>query len=147
MPRLDLGAQPSRLKVFAGKLYRSWATRSLAIGAVATVVDVSIGTLLVVYLGLGTRAGTMIALAIGTTLNFLAHRFIAFREHNPKLADPALKWATMTVVQTLVHGQLVVMLRDWWSVPFVAAKMISDVLVFTVAQLLLVRYVVFKKTT
>jgi putative flippase GtrA len=122
-----------------------WATRSLAIGAGATVVDVTIGTLLVSVAHLSTRPSAMLALAVGTTLNFLAHRYFAFREHNPKLASPAMRWLLMTVVQTLVHGQLVVMLRDWWGVPFVLAKMAADIVVFSAAQLLLVRYVVFPK--
>jgi putative flippase GtrA len=127
------------------KLTGWWATRSLAIGAGATVIDVTIGTLLVSVAHLATRPSAMLALGVGTTLNFLAHRYFAFREHNPKLASPAMRWLIMTVVQTLVHGQLVVMLRDWWGVPFVPAKMAADVVVFTAAQLLLVRYVVFPK--
>jgi putative flippase GtrA len=122
-----------------------WATRSLAIGAGATAIDVTIGTLLLTLAHLSTLASDMLALAVGTTLNFLAHRYFAFKEKNPKLADPALRWVLMTVAQTLVHGQLVRMLRDWWGVPFVPAKMAADLVVFSAAQLLLVRYVVFPK--
>ncbi len=132
---------PSRLK----RLYGWWATRSLMIGAVATLVDVSIGTFLLSVVGLPTLQADVLALAVGTTLNFLAHRYFAFREKNPKLADPAVRWILVTLVQVAVHGQLVTMLRDWWGVPFVPAKMAADLLVFTVAQLLLVRYFVFGK--
>jgi putative flippase GtrA len=131
----------SRLK----RLYGWWATRSLLIGAVATLVDVSIGTFLLSVVGLPTLQADVLALAVGTTLNFLAHRYFAFREKNPKLADPAVRWILVTLVQVAVHGQLVTMLRDWWGVPFVPAKMAADLLVFTVAQLLLVRYFVFGK--
>jgi putative flippase GtrA len=138
----EAGAQP---QTWWKKLTGWWATRSLAIGAGATVVDVTIGTLLVSVAHLPTRASAMLALGVGTTLNFLAHRYFAFREHNPKLASPAMRWLLMTVVQTIVHGQLVVMLRDWWGVPFVPAKMAADLVVFSAAQLLLVRYVVFPK--
>lgn len=120
-------------------------TRSLAIGAGATVIDVTIGMILSQIVGLATRPSAMLALSVGTTLNFLAHRYFAFRQQNAKVRDPAMKWLAMTIVQTLVHGQLMVMLRDWWGVPYVPSKLISDVLVFTVAQLLLVRYVVFGK--
>src|SRR5581483_9675626 len=122
-----------------------WAARSLAIGAAATFVDVTIGTLLVWVVHMPTRPSAMLALAVGTTLNFLAHRYFAFQEKNAKVADPALRWIAMTLVQTLVHGQLVVMLRDWWGVPYVPAKMAADLVVFSAAQLLLVRYLVFPK--
>jgi putative flippase GtrA len=136
---------PVGAKSWFKKLTGWWATRSLVIGACATVVDVAIGTFLVSVMHLSTRPAAMLALAVGTTLNFIAHRYIAFREHDPKVADPAVRWLVMTVIQTLVHGQLVVMLRDWWGVPFVPAKMAADLLVFTAAQLILVRYVVFPK--
>ena len=135
----------SKLKSLAQKIYRSWATRSLAIGAGATFVDVTIGTILVTFLGMPTRFGAMCALAVGTTVNFLGHRYIAFRETNAKVADPALRWLAMTVLQTIAHGQLMVMQHDWWGIPFIPAKFAADLVVFTGAQLLLVRYVVFPK--
>lgn len=135
----------SKLKSLAQKIYRSWATRSLAIGAVATFVDVTIGTILVSFLEMPTRFGAMCALAVGTTVNFLGHRYFAFRESNAKVADPAMRWLAMTVLQTIMHGQLMVMLRDWWGVPFVPSKFAADLVVFTGAQLLIVRYVVFPK--
>jgi putative flippase GtrA len=138
-------AEPSTLKKLLHKARNWWAAKSLAIGAGATVIDVAIGTALVTWAGFGTRAAAMTGLAVGTTANFLAHRYIAFREKNAKLASPALRWAAMTVVQTLVHGQVVVMLRDWWGVPFVASKVVADVMVFSVAQLVMVRYLIFPK--
>ena len=141
MPDAVVDTPKSRLQRLAGW----WAARSLAIGAAATFVDVTIGTLLVWVVHLPTRPSAMIALGVGTTLNFIAHRYFAFGEKNAKVADPAVRWIAMTLVQTLVHGQLVVMLRDWWGVPFVPAKMAADLVVFSAAQLLLVRYVVFPK--
>jgi putative flippase GtrA len=142
-----MGPAVSKLKALAGRLYRSWATRSLAVGAGATAVDVTIGTVLASGFHVQTRVAAMAALAVGTTINFLGHRYIAFREKNAKVADPAMRWVAMTLVQTVLHGQIMVMMRDWWGVPFVPAKFLADILVFTGVQLLLVRYVVFRKAT
>ncbi len=125
------------------KLIASWATKSLAVGAVATVIDVSIGSFLVYVVQLPTAISAMLALAIGTTVNFLGQRRYAFNEK--KVATPALRWALMTAAQSLVHGQLVHVLRDWWGVPYPLAKMGSDVLIFGVLQLVLLRVFVFAR--
>jgi putative flippase GtrA len=126
------------------KVWRGWVTRSLAVGAVATAVDVSIGSLLVFVFDWPTAWSAMAALAIGSTLNFFGQRRFAFDEK--KVAMPAAKWAAMTAVQLLVHGQLVHVFRDWWGVPYPLAKMGSDIVVFGVLQLVLLRYVVFTKS-
>jgi len=133
-----------RLKQLLQKAWRGWATRSLAVGAVATAVDVSIGSLLVFVFSWPTALSAMAALAVGSTLNFLGQRKFAFDEH--KVAMPAAKWVAMTALQTVIHGQLVHVFRDWWGVPYPLAKMGSDIVVFGVLQLVLLRYVVFPKT-
>jgi len=141
-----MGSRSTRaLSTWVKKLYRSWATRSLAVGAVATVVDISIGLLCVNALVWSTRASAMVGVAIGATFTFFANRYFAFREHNPKLAKPAVKFVLATAVSMVAHGQLVVVMRDWWAVPFVPAKMVADVLVFSIGQMILLRFVVFPR--
>ena len=125
------------------KVVASWATKSLAVGAVATAIDVAIGSFLVYVMQLPTASSAMLALAVGTTVNFLGQRRYAFKE--TKVATPAAKWALMTAGQSIVHGQLVHVFRDWWGVPYPFAKMGSDVLVFGLLQLVLLRLFVFPK--
>lgn len=125
------------------KIIASWATRSLAVGAVATAIDVSIGSFLVYVLGLPTALSAMLALAVGSTVNFLGQRRFAFNEQ--KVATPAARWALMTAAQSVVHGQLVQVFRDGWGVPYPLAKMGGDLLVFGVLQLVLLRVFVFPK--
>lgn len=152
-------------RAVALRVWRSWATRSLAIGGIATVVDVVVG-LSAISIGLSTRVGAMAGVAVGAAFTFFANRYFAFREHDPKLAKPALKFLLATCVAMLVHGQLVVVLcrafgveqadpggftmapppkGDGAHVLFVVAKMIADVAVFSVGQLLVLRYLVFPK--
>ncbi|MBL8950731.1 MAG: GtrA family protein [Myxococcaceae bacterium] len=125
------------------ELVSGWAVKSLLVGAVATGIDLCIGSGLVFVLGWPTAAAAMAGLGVGSTLNFLGQRRFAFNAE--KVAMPAVKWAAMTAVQTVVHGQLAHLLRDGWGAPYPVAKLVSDFVVFGALQLLLLRYVVFPK--
>lgn len=140
--------QPSRFAQLRTRLWRSWKTRSLVVGAASTAVDLIVGLSALWILGEGenhSRYAAMAGTVVGCTFNFLANRYFAFRENNPKLASPAIRFIIVTTVQSLVHGQVVSFLRDGMGVPFVPSKMIGDVIVFTFAQLLVLRYIVFPK--
>lgn len=148
----------SRLQRF----WKSWATRSLIIGAVGAGIDIIITNLLVLHLDFSWRWGAMTGLIVGASVNFLLNRYIAFREH-AAFVSPLVRFAVMTAVQSLIHGQVVVMIgalmRDvvWplhrWGIEATAlesmkltfAKMVADVLVFTVLQLVILRYVIFPR--
>jgi putative flippase GtrA len=123
------------------KLGSFWATRSLIIGTGSTLFDFGLGTFLATVAHVPTRIAAMTALTLGTTLTFLLNRRFAFRE--PKLAGPAMRFAGVTVCEILVHGQLMVLLRDGHHLPYVTAKLLSDLMVFTAVHLMLLRYVVF----
>lgn len=126
------------------KVWKGWVTRSLAVGAVATVIDLSLGASLLA-LGAPTRVSAMTGTLVGSTLSFLGNRYFSFREPNPKLAAPALRYAAVTLIASLIHGQLVVTFRDRWGIAYVPSKMLADLCVFTFAQLLVLRYIVFPR--
>lgn len=113
-------------------------------GAVATLFDLALGTTLL-YFGTPTRAAAMIGTTFGSTIAFFLNRYVAFREKKPKVAVPAMRFLFVTLISITVHGQLVVLLREDLGVPYVPAKMIADVCVFTFAQLVIFRYFVFPK--
>jgi putative flippase GtrA len=113
------------------------------IGALASVLDLTIGAFFAGVVHLPTRACTGIGLCFGATLNFLAQRRFAFPDRDTRLGQSTLRWVLVTAAQILVHGQLVTVLRDHLQVPYVPAKLLGDVAVFTLLQLLLLRYVVF----
>jgi putative flippase GtrA len=113
------------------------------IGALASAIDVAIGTFFAVVVHLPTRACTAIGLCFGATINFLAQRRFAFGDRDTRLGQSTLRWLLVTAAQILVHGQLVTMLRDQLHVPYVPAKLFGDLVVFTALQLVLLRYVVF----
>ena len=89
----------SKLKLLLQKHYNTWATRSLAVGLVATAVDLSVGNALVFLLHFTTALSAICALAVASTVNFLLQRRYAFNEK--KVATPAWKWALMTAIQEI----------------------------------------------
>ena len=113
------------------------------IGALASGLDISIGTFFAVVVHWPTRWCTAIGLVFGTTINFFAQRRFAFPDRDTRLGATMTRWAIVTTLQILVHGQLVTMLRDQLHVPYIPAKMFGDVCVFTILQLVLLRHVVF----
>jgi len=115
---------------------RSWAVPSLMVGAVATLIDVGVLLGAIRWLHASTAAGAMLGVAVGSTVAFVGNRRFAFR-------SSALRFVAGTTVGMLVHGALVRTLADRAGVPVVIAKLVSDVCVFTVGQLLLLRFFVF----
>ncbi|MBI3180641.1 MAG: GtrA family protein [Myxococcales bacterium] len=109
------------------------------------MLDLAVGLVCLHVAGLGTRWGAMAGVAVGAAFTFFANRYFAFREHNPNLAKPALKFLLTTALAMLAHGQLVVFMRDGLGVPFLLAKLAADLCVFTFGQLLLLRFVVFPR--
>jgi putative flippase GtrA len=195
----DVAHKPGLLK----RLWASWATRSLAVGAVATAIDLAVG-LSLLTVGVSTEVTARVGVAVGSTFTFAANRYLAYREHNPNVTtrslvfiltmavvvtmssayaadfvpqplrvgwlvvvsvlaltlpaqiywlrhtDPdlkgqATKFVTSTLISMYFHGLLVKWLRDDQGVPFAISKMAADLVVFTFVQLLVLRYVVFKK--
>lgn len=131
----------SRLKRFTD----SWATRSLAVGALATVLD--LGTVFVTFglLGYARPFATSIGAVLGAVFTFFVNRHFAFRDHQPNLAPQMVKFLITTGATVAIHAGLVWLLSVQNGVNVYVAKLISDIAVFSVGQLFLLRYIVFPK--
>ncbi len=123
----------------------SWAVRSTAVGGVATVLDVAVLLVCVKLFHTSNPVGAGIGVFVGAVFTFFANRHFAFRDHHPELGPQALKFAITTGFAIALHMSLVHVMADLWHVPVVLAKLAADLLVFSVGQLLLLRYVVFPK--
>jgi putative flippase GtrA len=120
----------------------TWVSRSLAVGAVATAVDVAVLLVAVRWLHVSKPVGAMLGVAVGSTVAFLGNRSFAFRDSDGPWLPEALRFLVGTGVGMVVHGQLVRVLTDQ-EVPLVLAKLMADLCVFTFGQLLLLRFFVF----
>lgn len=134
-----------KLRALLVGTWQSWATRSLAVGAAATALDVVILLVAVTLFGLPTPVGAAIGVAFGTTFTFFANRHFAFRDRKPELAPQAIRYVVTTLPAMAVHATLVGLLADRFGVPVVISKFIADVLVFLIGNLLILRYVVFPR--
>ena len=114
-------------------------------GAIATVLDILVLLLCVKVFALANPVGAMIGVIAGAIWTFFANRYIAFRDHDPKLAPQALKFGIATFGSMWVHAGVVWLLADRLGLNVVLAKLLADIAVFSVGQLLLLRYVVFPK--
>jgi len=113
------------------------------VGAVATLVDVGVLLGAIRWLHASTAAGAMLGVAVGSTVAFVGNRRFAFRSSATAWVTEALRFVAGTTVGMLVHAALVRTLADRAGLPVVLAKLVSDVCVFTVGQLLLLRFFVF----
>jgi putative flippase GtrA len=137
--------RPPGVLALLKRCWHSWATRSLAIGAAATVLDIAVLLVCVKVFSWPNPVGAMVGVLFGSTFTFFANRHFAFRDHHPNLAPQAAKFALTTIAGMLAHAQIVYILADRLDVPVVLAKLGADVLVFTVGHMLLLRYFVFPK--
>lgn len=140
-----LARRPSGLAGLLKWCWHSWATRSLAVGAVATVLDIAVLLVCVKALSWPNPAGAMVGVLFGSIFTFFANRHFAFRDHNPNLAPQAAKFALATAAGMLAHAQFVYVFADRLGLHVVLAKLGADLIVFTIGQILLLRYFVFPK--
>ena len=140
------GEQPrSAVRRLLRWAWESWATRSLAVGGCGALLDIVVLLVCVHVFALPNPVAAMCGVAVGCTFAFFANRHFAFRDHTPELAPQALRYAFSTFGAMLIHAGMVSLLADRWGVQVVVAKLIADFLVFTVGQLLVMRYVVFRR--
>jgi len=125
--------------------WQSWATRSLAVGAAATALDICVLLVCVKLLNLPNPVGAAVGVTVGSTFTFYANKHFAFRDAGAAVGSQALKFVGATACSMVIHASFVWLLADRMGVNVVLAKMIADVAVFSVGQLLVLRYLVFPK--
>jgi len=140
-----IGYGRSSFRAVVQRVMRSWAARSLQVGALATVVDVCVLLVCKKVLKLPTPVGAAIGVAIGSTLAFFLNRSFAFRAQGTPVAGQAVKFIISTLIAMSIHAPLVGILADWLDIQVVLAKLMADVLVFSIGQLLALRFLIFRK--
>lgn len=141
-----MGYGRSSLRALVQRVMRSWAARSLQVGALATVVDVCVLLVCKKVFKLPTPVGAAAGVAIGSTIAFFLNRTFAFRAHGTPVTGQAVRYVISTLIAMSIHAPLVGILADWLDVPVVVSKLIADVFVFSIGQLLALRFLVFRKS-
>jgi putative flippase GtrA len=125
------------------RLARGWATRSLAVGAVATMVDVAVLLVCVRAFNFPNPLAAAVGVCVGSTVAFFGNRRFAFLDCEPEMGPQLIRFIATVSVGMALHASLVHVLADLFAVPVVLAKLIADLAVFGLGQLFLLRYVVF----
>lgn len=123
----------------------SWATRSLGVGALGSLLDLAVLLFASLELGLSSRLSAGLGVSAGAVFNFVANRQFAFRDHDSRLGPQMVKYLLGNAAAMLVHANLVGVLTDSLRFPLLVAKYAADLLIFPAFQLLLLRFVVFPK--
>ncbi len=131
------------MRRFFHRFFGLWATRSLMVGGLTTIVDLGCVVALVELFECSRVLAAAVGVAVGASLNFLLTKYFAFRDRDPNLAPQALKYAAATVAAMAVHAGFVFAFTHLLGVHYVISKFIADFVVFTCGHLLLVRYVIF----
>jgi putative flippase GtrA len=134
---------PTPKRSLWARLSDGWASRSLAVGAVATLVDVCVLLVCVRLLHFANPLGAAVGVTVGSTVAFFGNRIFAFRDAEKEMAPQLIRFAATISVGIAVHASLVHVLADLFAVPVVLAKLIADLAVFGLGQLFLLRYLVF----
>jgi putative flippase GtrA len=87
----------------------------------------------------------MTGTTVGSIFTYFSNRYFAFGDSAAPLVRSGSKFVLMTIIINTVHGQVVVWLRDDFGFPYPLAKIIADLLVATIPQLIFMRFVVFPK--
>ena len=140
-----IGYGRTSFRALVQRVMRSWAARSLQVGALATVVDICVLLVCKKVLKLPTPVGAAIGVAVGSTIAFFLNRSFAFRAQGTPVAGQAVKYIISTLIAMSIHAPLVGILADWLDIQVVLAKLIADVLVFSIGQLLAMRFLIFRK--
>ncbi len=125
------------------RLRHFWAVRSLVAGGLSTCIDLVVLVALVQLAGLNPVVAAMAGVVVGGTANFVLNKYFAFRDHDPKVGRQAIRYAIGTGIALGLHAGVVYTLTARLGVNYIAAKLLADVLVFSLGGLLLNRYVVF----
>src|SRR5688500_4444821 len=85
--------------------WHSWATRSLAIGGLATGLDIGVLLICVVGLGLPNAVGAAVGVVFGAFFTYFANKHFAFKDYKTPAFGPAFyKFLAATACSMVVHA-------------------------------------------
>lgn len=128
------------------RLERFWVFRSVAVGALATVLDYSLLLLGVEALHLPRVPMAFLSASAGAVVGFLLNRAFAFRDTERRIGPQAVRYTLLVGGELLLHSGLMSAMVHALGLYYVLAKLVADATVFGCIHLVMLRYVVFPKT-
>ena len=134
-----------QLKHHPIQVVRSWISISLIGNLIGTVFDLAVVITLVQVARFNPAAAAPCGVAVGATANFFVNKVFSFKDSHGHTGTQLARFLGGTALAAGVHAGLVYLLTNKLGVFYVVSKLIADVLVFTVGNLFLLRFVVFPK--
>ncbi len=135
----------AELKTHPIKALKSWISVSLIGSLVGTVFDLAVVITLVQAAHFNAAAAAPCGVLVGATANFFVNKIFSFKDSHGHTGIQLARFLGGTALAAGVHAGLVHILTNKLGVFYVFSKLIADVLVFTVGNLFLLRFVVFPK--
>lgn len=87
----------------------------------------------------------MSGMLVGTTLAFILNRAFTFRDTKLPVSLSAVRYIASAIVFTTLHGMAVAYLHDSRGLDYAISKLSADLMIITIPQLFMNRYVIFPK--
>ncbi len=124
---------------------RSWVSISLAASFIATFFDLAVVIALVQLRHFNAAAAAPLGVVVGATVNFAINKIWSFKDSIGRLHHQYLRFLGGTAIAAAAHAAFVHVFTNLLGVNYVISKIIADLLVFTVGNLVILRLVVFPK--
>lgn len=113
-------------------------------GVVATAVDVSVLVLMVEH-GAPIAGAAFCGAASGAAVNFVANKYVAFRDRSPVGARQLARYAVVAVATAVLMALAMQLVAVVLGVPYVLAKLICAAVVFAAWTYPAQRRLVFRR--
>jgi putative flippase GtrA len=128
------------------RLAKLWVFRSLAMGAIATSLDLAVLLTGVELLDLPRVPCVLAGVCTGATTGFLLNRSFVFAGNGGRLGLQAIKYGVCVAGELSLHTACSFFLIEKLGVPYLIAKFSSDAVIMNALHLVLLRHVVFPAT-
>jgi putative flippase GtrA len=135
----------AEIKAHPIRAFKSWISVSLIGNLIGTVFDLAVVVTLVQAAHFNPAAAAPCGVTVGATANFFFNKVFAFKDSHGNTGAQLARFLGGTAVAAAVHAGLVHILTNKLGLFYVFSKLIADVLVFTVGNLFLLRFIVFPK--
>lgn len=133
------------MRRFCATLLDLWATRSLLIGGLSALVDLTTVVVLVEAATWPRVPAAVVGVAVGGIIGFVLNKYVAFRDQDPNIGRQFARFSAGMGLAMVLHAGVMAVLTHGAGVHYVVSKLVADVAVFTGGQLLLLRYVIFPR--
>lgn len=141
-----LNRSPLAAEARMNRSSHSWAVKSLLLGLFGSALDYALLFSTVNLLSFPIPLGAALGLTAGATFNFLMNRRFAFRAQSGAMGSQAFRYVGAMGALLGLHVGAMWLLVDRAGLPLAIAKPACDLILLGLGQLLVFRYVVFRRS-